>query len=50
MVVPKDKQTAIREAIDELRRENISRIEKVEEVNERLNSEIIDLKKPKKII
>jgi hypothetical protein len=44
MVVPKDTQTAIREAIDELRREYISRIEKVEEVNERLNSEIIDLK------
>ena len=45
MVVSKDTQNAIKEAIDELRMEYFSRIEQVEEVNERLNLEVIELKK-----
>ena len=45
MVVSKDTQNAIKEAIEEIRNEFASRIENVENENKRLNAEVMELRK-----
>ena len=45
MVVSKDTQNAIKEAIEEIRNEFASRNENVENENKRLNVEVMELRK-----
>ena len=45
MVVSKDTQFAIKEAIEEIRNEFACRIENVEKENKRLNAEVLELRK-----
>jgi hypothetical protein len=45
MVISKDTQFAIKEAIEEIRKEFASRIENVENENKRLNVEVMELRK-----
>ena len=45
MVVSKDTQCAIKDAIEEIRNEFACRIENVEKENKRLNAEVLELRK-----